>query len=212
MHGRVAHRVAALQTPGVQKHALQGHPLRAARQRLVVLKVTIFIVAHQRHPLGREVHPDLVGAPGFDGDFQQRVGPHAGRQVTRSGADFDQSERGHGVRVVRCDHTHPSFAFALAFNVSRTPHQKLLQGFVQHLAVERPACAHHAQVGLTRAALAKLVLQVFQRAALFGHQQNAAGLAVQAVHQFQKVGLRPGHAQLLDHTKADTGAAMHGRA
>ena len=32
------------------------------------------------------------------------------------------------------------------------------------------------------------------------------------MHQLQKVGLWPGHAQLLDHTKADTGAAVHGRA
>ena len=110
--------------------------------------------------------------------------------------------------MIRCNHAHPSLALALC--VSRAPYQKLLQGLVQHLAVERPTGCHHAQIGLARAALAELVLQVFERAALLGHQQNPAGLAIQAVHQLQKVGLRPGHAQLLNHTKADARAAVYG--
>ena len=48
-----------------------------------------------------------------------------------------------------------------------------------------------------------------ERAALFGHQQNARRVAVQPVHQFQKFGLGPRAAKLLDHAKAHATAAVH---
>ena len=71
---------------------------------------------------------------------------------------------------------------------------------------------HQRQVGFAGFAFAELVLQVCERTALFGHQQDARGFAVQPVYQFQKFGLRAGLAQLLDHAKADAAAAMHGHA
>ena len=43
-------------------------------------------------------------------------------------------------------------------------------------------------------------------------KQDAAGFAVQPVHQFQEIGLGPRHAQLLDDAKAHAAAAMHGHA
>ena len=72
-----------------------------------------------------------------------------------------------------------------------------------------PIAQHQRQIGFTGLALAELFLQVFERAALFGDQQNAAGFPVQAMHQLQKTRLGPGHAQLLDDAKAHTRTAMH---
>jgi len=46
-------------------------------------------------------------------------------------------------------------------------------------------------------------------AALFGDQQNAAGFTIQPVYQLQKIGLRAGHAQLLDHAKTDARPAVY---
>ena len=53
---------------------------------------------------------------------------------------------------------------------------------------------------------------MFQRAALFGDQQNAAGFAVEPVHQFQKGQLWARHAQLFDDAETHPRAAVHGHA
>ena len=84
-----------------------------------------------------------------------------------------------------------------------------MQRFVEHLFVARPLPKRQRQVGFAGFAVPKLRLQVFERTAFFGDQQDAAGFAVQAVHQFQERRLRPGHAQLLNHAKTHARAAMH---
>ena len=88
----------------------------------------------------------------------------------------------------------------------------LVQRRVDDLFVGLPGADHQRQVGLAGLALAKLRLQMGQRAAFLGDQQNTRGFAVQPVHQFQKACLGPRLAQLLDHAKAHAAAAMHGHA
>ena len=83
---------------------------------------------------------------------------------------------------------------------------------VNDLAVGRPLALHQSQIGFASFPLAKLVLQVFQGAAFFGHQQNATGFTVQPVHQFQHAGRGTSPAQLLNDAKAHPTAPMHSHA
>src|SRR5256885_9759875 len=52
--------------------------------------------------------------------------------------------------------------------------------------------------------LFRSVLQMRQRRALLGHQQDAGCLAVEPMHQLQKTALRPRLAQLLDRSEEHT--------
>jgi hypothetical protein len=58
----------------------------------------------------------------------------------------------------------------------------------------------------------KLVLQRHQGRALLGDQQQARGLLVEPVHEFEELRRRARLAQLLDDAEADAAAAMHGHA
>jgi hypothetical protein len=78
-----------------------------------------------------------------------------------------------------------------------------------HLLAARPGADHQRGVGLAGLALAELVLQVGQGAALLGDQQQPRRFAVQPMHQFEELRLRSGAAQLLDHAVAHPRAAMH---
>ena len=88
------------------------------------------------------------------------------------------------------DRTHASgSSWSATTRTRRSPSacRYLCSGSVDHLRVGRPGARDQRQVGLAGLALAELVLQLRQRAALLGHQQDAGGLAVEPVHQFQEV-------------------------
>ena len=106
------------------------------------------------------------------------------------------------------DDPHPAFTFA-AVPVGQ---QKLLQRQVNHLLPLRPNPTHQGQIGFVGRAFAKLGLQVLQRAALFGHQQNARCLPVQSVNQLKFTGMGHGLANLLNDAKAHPTAAVHRQA
>ena len=72
-----------------------------------------------------------------------------------------------------------------------------------------PSTGHQRGVGLASLAGTELLLKCGQRAALLGDEQQAGGLAVEAVHQFQEPGLRPRTPQLLDHAEAHAAAAVN---
>ena len=102
----------------------------------------------------------------------------------RCGAvDFDQGQRGHAVRVVFGNYFDPALALAHALAAIGVE-QVFVQRFVEHLFVARPLANRQRQVGFAGFTVPKLRLQVFERTAFFGDQQDAAGFAVQAVHQF----------------------------
>ena len=168
-------------------------------QAAVGLKVAVFIVPRYGEPGTGQMHPNLVGTPGLDGYLQQGELRHAP-------GNFDQRNGFHTLRVVLGHHFDPPLALFLAAFAGQ---MELGQRLVQHFFVSRPLALHQRQVGFTGFTAAELVLQPGQGRALFGHQQNARGLPVQAVHQFQKWGLGPGTAQLLDHAKTQAAATVH---
>ena len=87
-----------------------------------------------------------------------------------------------------------------------------MQCLVNDALIGWPVAGDQCQVDLVGLTLTKLLLQQLERHAPLGNQQDAAGFAVQAMDQLQKIGIRPGHAQLLDDTKTHAAAAMHGHA
>src|SRR5574337_1245729 len=70
------------------------------------------------------------------------------------------------------------------------------------------ACATLTSVSAARAG-APLRLQAGQRAAPFGEQQDARGLLVQPVHEFEEARARPRAAQLLDDAERHPRPAVH---
>ena len=171
-------------------------------QRLVQVEIAVFVITGNRMTFVCQVHADLMRAAGFDGDFKQGKRRAGRRRTGRNGRlELDQRDRAHAVRVVVGHHLDASFAAV---------GQVLVQRLVDHPVLGWPVATDQRQIHLVGFTLAELLLQQLQRHAAFGNQQNAAGFAVQAVHQLQKVSLGPGHAQLLDHAKAHAAAAMHG--
>jgi hypothetical protein len=57
-----------------------------------------------------------------------------------------------------------------------------VQWLVNDLELGWPIAFDQGQIGFASLALSKLVLQVLECAAFFGHQQNPTGVAVQSVH------------------------------
>ena len=182
----------------MQEHAFEPLFLQASVQ----VEVAIFVVARNRVPLAGQVHADLVRAPGLDGHLQQAHGrqPQQGLGRQRA-ANAHQRDGAHAVRIIGRGHPHAAFAVGL---------QVFVQRQINHLVVGRPGALDQGQVGLAGLALAELVLQMRQRRALLGHQQDTGCLAVEPMHKFQKTALRPRLAQLLDDAKTHTRATMHG--
>ena len=89
---------------------------------------------------------------------------------------------------------------------------ELVQRQLDVLALVDPVAVDGGQVALVGQAVAHLRVQVGQGRALLGDQEQARGLAVEAVHQFQELGLRTRRAQLLDHAIGHARAAVHGHA
>ena len=149
------------------------------------------------------MHADLVGASGFDGNFQQRIRAGYARDVGAHFADgthFYQRKRRHSIGIIGGRYAHTPFA---AFE------QKFMQRAIQHALVRRPLPQHEGEIHFSRLAFAELVLQIFQRAAFFRHQQNPAGFAVKAMHQFQKLRFGTRDTQLFNHAKTHARTAMH---
>ena len=107
------------------------------------------------------MHPDLVGASGFDGDFQQTVVAHQTRHS-------NQRDGALSVGVVFGGNSHPAFAFAHTIG-----NQIALQRQVNDFFIGRPLAFDQRQIGFAGFAVAELVLQTCERAAFFGHQQHA---------------------------------------
>ena len=75
-----------------------------------------------------------------------------------------------------------------------------------------PVTRHEHQIALVGDAVAHLFVQIRQRGTFLCQQQQAGRVAVQAVHQFQELGVGARGAQLLDHAERHARAAMHGHA
>ena len=188
----------------MQEHAFEAVLLQGAVQG----EVAVFVVTRNGVAAAGQVHADLVGAAGFDGDFQQAALGQAGREGGQALLHAHEGDGAQALRVVTAGDLHA----ALAFASRASGHDELAQRRVNHFAPGRPCAQRQREIGFAGGAVAELVLQLLEGAAFFGDEQDAAGFAVQPVHQLQIAGLRTGAAQLLDDGKAHAGAAMHGHA
>ena len=150
----------------VQEHPLQPLP----RERLVPREIAVLVVAGERKAEVREVHADLVRAPGLELGFEQRerrVGlrPHLHAPEDRA------REPAVGV--------HAHAPLAVAGHVAR---ERQLDR-AQRVA---PLAADQHVVALVDRAVAQLRVQSRQRAALLGDEQHARRVAVEPVHELEE--------------------------
>jgi hypothetical protein len=177
----------------VQEHALEGAARVVCLLKLLVQgKIAVFLVTCNREAARGQVHADLVRAPGLELGFQQGKAFPLAQQVE------------HGMRFLAAG-LHHHAALAVRSRV-------FMQRQLDVLARIGPVAAHQGQVALVGTAFAHLLVQVGEGRTFLGQQQQARGFAVEAVHQFQELGLRPRRAQLLDDAIRHARAAMHGNA
>ena len=186
------------QSPGVQKHP----PTTLARQFTIEFEFAVFVVAQNRVTGAGQVHPDLVRAAGLDGDLQQRGALRTAGQNRNPPGHAHQCERLLTVRIFWRGHAHAPLAIG---------QQEFVQGCVQPGQPCRPVTADQRQIGLAGLARPELILQLLQCTFLFGNQQQAAGFAVEPVHQFEQAGGGPAAAQLFDHAETHAAANILGR-
>ncbi len=138
------------------------------------------------------VYADLVGTAGFD--------PHlAVRMPTPAFQNLEVTDRLLADRV----HLYVALAALAQAHVQRRVHR---HGAVRH------APHQQGQVALADARAVVFTqqrLQFAQRRALLGHHQQARGVPVQPVHQFQRLA-RAQRAQRLDRAEADPAAPVTG--
>ncbi len=134
-------------------------------------------VADHRVPPRREVHANLVGAPGDEVDFEQRrAGEHLGRAVDRRGL----------ARVGRA-HRHLGWVATAAADRIVDPSGRRFR-----------APPHEGEVGLVDLAPREHRRKLAVRRVGLGDEQQARGVFVQAVHDPRAVGAsRGGERQVL---------------
>src|SRR5581483_9860392 len=177
-----------LQEVRVQEHAAQA----LVAQGLLLVAQAVLAVAGHRVAQRQGVDADLVGAAGVDLDLAQ-----GGVAIVR--LRYEARTRGLAFLVVDLDETLAAFQPAL--------HQRGVD-------LARPALQaadQQREVALVRQAVAEGALGPQQRRPGLGEQQHAAGVAVEAVGQFQELVLAPA-ARRLDHAVGDAGAAVRGQA
>ena len=134
----------------VQRLAAQAGRFHRLPNRRRRLPCAIDGIAQARRALAGQMHPDLVGAPGADGDFQQA---HRPQGVLQALGKAHQRYGGHAIGVAFGHGAHAPFAFAITGR-----HQVFVQGQVNHFFVRWPFAARQSQIGFAGAAVAKLVL------------------------------------------------------
>ena len=112
----------------------------------------------------------------------------------------DQVDPGTG-RLAFGLHLHPAFAVARHVPVQRK---------VQHgRTLAAPVPFHQCPVAFVNAPLGQCPVQRHERLALLGHEQDARGVTVEPMHEFEERGLKPCRAQLLDQAGLDSAATVY---
>ena len=138
------------------------------------------------------MHADLMGAAGLEFRIEQAEA----RKLA------DQPEYGMGIHPLLVHH-HAPFAFR---------RNEFVQGQADVAFAVFPVADHQGQVVFYDLALPELLVQAGQGASFLGQHQDAGGIAVEPVNQFQEAQSRSGMAHLFDHAAGNTAAAMHGHA
>ena len=138
------------------------------------------------------MHTDLVGAAGFDADFAITLAAQAFQHL-------EMAERRLSSRVY--------LDMALAALA-----QANVQGRIHRHQAVRHASAQQRQVALGDAGavvFAQQRLQFAQGRTLLGHDQQPGGVAIEPVHQFQRL-LRPQRPQGFDRAEGNPAATVAG--
>jgi hypothetical protein len=151
--------------------------------------VAVFGVSRQRVTDVGGMHADLVGAAGAQGGLHQPP----------LGVALDFLEEGQRRLAVRGGRDHPLAALQYRF-AQRHVHAEARLGRMTH---------HQTQVLLGDLAGPDRRLQPGQPGTALGQHQDAAGVTVQPMHQFQRLA-RPCRPQQLDRPVAHAAAAMAG--
>src|SRR5438034_5261074 len=178
------------QPPRVEKHA----PQSTLGEGPVPREVAVLVVAGERKTKMRQVHANLMGAPGMQLRFKQ-----ANRRID-VWPDALPMENGAGVLTLP--------AFDADASLSRGGDE-----FAQRQIDASPHIAkfafHQNHVALVHLAFAQCCMKKNQRRAFFGDQQHARCIAIEAVHQFEELGLGPRRPKSLDQSERDTAAAVN---
>jgi hypothetical protein len=161
------------------------HPLLS--QPVVQVEVAVLVVAEQRMAGVRQVHADLVRAAGKQPYFQET-------ELRRAFQGLHLGGGGHAA----CLHAHAALALRIDILMERVAQRPAV-----HLA------RGERQVDLLDLAVAQHAMQLDQRAAFLGDDQQPRGVPVEPVGELQDLGLRAAGAQSLDHAEAHAAAAVH---
>ena len=179
----------------MQKHAFERRFRVRPRQILVQREVAVLGVAGDRQADARHMNANLMRAPRLEFRLDPRVVVPA----------LDQVEHRVRRQPVFLD-THAPFPVARYVFVQRRLHD------APAAPVARPVAVTDRVIALVDAILANLLVQVHERRALFREHQHAGRLAIQPMHEFEKLRVRPRIAQLFDDAERHAAAAVHGDA
>ncbi len=172
---------------------MQEHPAQAeSAQPRVTLAVAVFPIA--RHRMAREsrVHADLVRASGADRNVHER----RGLAVVRDGREYGDRDLAGAM--------HAYVALAALPRIGQ--HRR-----VYGLATEPPAPREQGRIVLVDRAVAQQRVRRTERGARARHEQAAARVAIEPVHQLERL-LGSQGAQSLDGAEGKPGPAVHGEA
>src|SRR5436190_13727860 len=184
-------RVGESDLPRVQEHPLQA----LLGQHPVPGKIAILFVARELEPKMRQMHPDLMRASRMELCFEQAyrrvdVGP-------------DPPPVKHSLRVLAPLLLDANAALAAAGEKLGERQGDLFPRLV-------PLSLDQDLVALVDSPVAQRRVEPDQRGAFFGNQQNTRCIAVEPMHEFQKLCIRPSGAQLFYQTEGDAATAVHG--
>src|SRR5690606_25067899 len=173
---------------GVKAQALDAFAALPG-ERAVELEVAVLLVADHRMARMGEVHADLMGPPREEAKLEQAEGF----------ARPEEAHLGPGGLPAGMDRHAP---------LPRAGHV-LVQRRFDKGAPAGPPSLHYGEIALVDFPLTQHAVELGERAALPGEDEEARGIAVEPVRKLEKALLRALGAQRLDDAMADTAAAVY---
>src|SRR5690606_12788522 len=143
----------------------------------------------------RQVHADLVRAPGLQACLDER-------ELDRQLGPLDARQTGNEGERLEAAGIDADATIAVGGLVA-------LQRKREAARAQRPPAGDDRPVALVDLALAQLRMQVRQRRPPLREQQHARSLAVEPMHQLEEARLRTRGAQLFDDAAGYAAAAVH---
>ena len=174
----------------MKEHALQS----CFGERTIPREVSVLVIARQWESNVREMHADLMRAPGEEFRFEQRQG----RIVITPDFDPPESRRGLAPEIVV--HAHAPLPLARGELVEREPNRSLLVA---------PIAPHQHEIAFVHFAITQLAMKLDQRGTALRHDQHSRGLAIEPMHKLEETRLRPCGAKRLDQPMRHPAPPVH---